>query len=181
VPVTRLIRLDDAEALATLQRDHRAFFAPYEPLRDESYFSVEGQAEVIATLLQRHDLDQMEPRVILATDGTVAGRITLDAITQGAFQSCGMGYWVAPPFGGRGLATAAVAAMVDVAFGEWGLHRVEAGAMPHNLRSRRVLEANQFREYGLAPRLVHIAGQWRDHVMYQRLNDEWVPRGRPDG
>jgi [ribosomal protein S5]-alanine N-acetyltransferase len=175
VPVTRLIRLEDADPLAALQREHRAFFAPYEPLRDESYFTAAGQAEVIATLLERHRLGQMEPRVILAANGSVAGRITLDAITKGAFQSCGMGYWVAPPFGGQGLATTAVAAMADVAFRDWGLHRIEAGAMPHNMRSRRVLAANQFQEYGLAPRLVHIAGQWRDHVMYQRLNDDWGP------
>jgi ribosomal-protein-alanine N-acetyltransferase len=173
--VTRLITFEDAEPLATLLRDHRAFFAPYEPVRDESYFTTDGQTEIIATFLARHRAEQMEPHVILAADGSVAGRITLDAVTKGAFQSCGMGYWVAPPFGGQGLATAAVAAMVRVAFHDLGLHRVEAGAMPHNVRSRRVLETNQFEEFGFAPRLVHIAGQWRDHVMYQRLNDDWTP------
>jgi ribosomal-protein-alanine N-acetyltransferase len=175
VPVTRLITVEDAEPLARLQHEHRAFFAPYEPVRDESYFTTAGQAEIIVTFLARHRAGQMEPHVILSGDGSVAGRITLDAITKGAFQSCGMGYWVAPPFSGRGLAKSAVAAMVHVAFSQLGLHRVEAGAMPHNLRSRRVLEANQFQEFGMAPRLVHIGGQWRDHVMYQRLNDSWTP------
>ena len=73
-------------------------------------------------------------------------------------------------YNGRGLATAALGHLKDLAFGELGLHRVEAGALPHNVRSQRVLERNGFVRFGVAPRYLSIAGQWQDHVMYQVLS-----------
>ncbi|MGO9080067.1 MAG: GNAT family N-acetyltransferase [Streptosporangiaceae bacterium] len=71
---------------------------------------------------------------------------------------------------GEGLATAAVRQVITIAFGELGLHRIEAGTLPHNLRSRRVLERSGFTRFGLAPQYLSIAGRWQDHILYQRLS-----------
>ena len=76
------------------------------------------------------------------------------------------------PANGRGLATRAVAAIVAEAFGPIGLHRVEAGTQPENLASQRVLEKNGFVRIGLAPSYLRIAGEWRDHILYQRVADD---------
>jgi limonene-1,2-epoxide hydrolase len=59
--------------------------------------------------------------------------------------------------------------MIDVAFAELGLHRIEAGTLPHNARSQAVLERNGFVRFGLAPAYLKIAGRWQDHVLYQAL------------
>jgi ribosomal-protein-alanine N-acetyltransferase len=99
----------------------------------------------------------------------MGGRLALTNIARGPFQSCQLGYWVAAEVNGRGVATAAVARIVRVAFGELGLHRIEAGTLVHNAASQRVLERNGFRRYGLAPRYLKIAGDWQDHVLYQLL------------
>ncbi|NLE17967.1 MAG: GNAT family N-acetyltransferase, partial [Propioniciclava sp.] len=72
--------------------------------------------------------------------------------------------------------TRAVAEAVAIGFGALNLHRLEAGALVHNIGSQRVLERNGFTRYGLAPELVHIAGRWQDHVLFQRLNPDWAPR-----
>jgi ribosomal-protein-alanine N-acetyltransferase len=173
---TRLIAVDDAPALAELVNESRGFLAPWEPIRPESFFTVAGQREVIEGLLDRRFLGLTSPHVVLTPTGEVAGRITLDGITRGAFQSCGMGYWVAERHNGQGLATLAVAEMVRRAFDDLGLHRVEAGTLVHNARSQRVLEKNGFERYGLAPQLVHIDGRWQDHVMFQRVNAAWTER-----
>ena len=58
-----------------------------------------------------------------------------------------------------------------IAFGELGLHRIEAGTVPHNVRSRAVLERNGFVRFGYAPAYLKIAGEWRDHVLYQALSE----------
>jgi ribosomal-protein-alanine N-acetyltransferase len=174
--VTRALVLDDAAALAVLVRENRQFLAPWDPERPEGFFTVEGQFEVIEGLLARQELGLTVAHVILDQDGAVAGRIALDRITHGAFESCGMGYWVSEHANGRGLATAAVAAMVSLAFDELGLHRVEAGTLLHNVRSQRVLERNGFVRFGVAPSYLRIAGQWRDHALFQRLNDGWQPK-----
>lgn len=73
---------------------------------------------------------------------------------------------------GRGLATRAVATIVEITFGELGLHRLEAGTLVDNIASQRVLERNRFTRIGVAPRYLCIAGAWRDHVLYQRTTED---------
>ena len=72
---------------------------------------------------------------------------------------------------GRGLASAALAEIVDFGFGELELHRLEAGTLVDNVASQRVLEKNGFERFGLAKRLLLIAGEWRDHVLFERIAD----------
>jgi ribosomal-protein-alanine N-acetyltransferase len=105
--------------------------------------------------------------VILNESGEVAGRINLNDIVRGAFHSANLGYWVSEKDNGRGLATAAVRETVAVAFGELGLHRVQAGTLLHNVASQRVLERNGFTRIGVAPTYLNIAGRWQDHVLFQ--------------
>ena len=107
---------------------------------------------------------------MIVSDGAVVGRVTLSDITRGTFSSCHLGYWLSQDHNGRGLATTAVGEIVRIAFDELGLHRVEAGTMPHNARSRAVLERNGFARFGYAPAYLKIAGEWQDHVLYQALN-----------
>lgn len=60
-----------------------------------------------------------------------------------------IGYWVARPFWGRGIATAAVHAACEYAFAEWKLVRIHAYVFDFNLGSARVLEKNGFQCEGL--------------------------------
>lgn len=175
---TRLVALDDAPDLAALLRADRAFLAPFEPARDDAYFTEAGQRRVIANALEQHAAGTAHPRVILDDDGRVVGRITLSGIERGPFQSCRLGYLVSQHANGRGLATSAVGEVVGVAFGELGLHRVEAGTLLDNVRSQRVLERNGFVRFGIAPAYLRIAGEWRDHVLFQRVSGEAAPRVR---
>lgn len=168
---TRLISPADAPALAGLLVSSRDFLAPWEPVRDERYFTEDGQRDSVGAALQAHSQGMVMPHVIVDGSGRVAGRITLNNIVRGAFLSGQLGYWVAAAYGGRGLATAAVGDIIGVAFGQLGLHRVEAATLLHNVRSQRVLERNGFVRFGLAPRYIRIAGQWQDHAVYQLVND----------
>jgi ribosomal-protein-alanine N-acetyltransferase len=100
--VTRPLSVDDAGTLTRLVSDNRVNHAPWEPVRDPEFFTVDGQRDVITSLLDRQEYGLTIPHVILNEDGEVAGRITLDGITRGAFQSCTIGYWVALDSNGRG-------------------------------------------------------------------------------
>ena len=167
---TRLVTPDDAPAIASLLSDNRAFLAPFEPVRDTVYYTVGGQREVIRAALHEHAAGRCLPHVVLDDSDGVVGRITLNGVVRGPFQSCSVGYWLAERATGRGLATAAVREMKRVAFEELGLHRVEAATLVHNTASQRVLGRNGFVRFGLAPKYLHIAGAWRDHLMFQALN-----------
>ena len=171
MPRIRLVRPSDSAALAELQIRNRSYLAPWEPVRPEAHFSVAGQSADVEAALARHERQEAVPFVILDDDGTVVGRLTLSGIVRGALQSCAVGYWVAEPRTGKGIATEAVSAALDHAFRDLGLHRVQAETLVSNAASQRVLERNGFTRYGLAPRYLRIAGKWQDHVMFQRLAD----------
>ncbi|MFI7430390.1 GNAT family N-acetyltransferase [Micromonospora sp. NPDC049836] len=172
--ITRLITAEDAPALAELLRVNREFLAPWEPSRSADYFTASGQHAVIEADLRQHEQGSKLPHVILDDSGRVIGRITLNGIVRGPFQSCAMGYWVGATHNGRGFATKAVREIVRVAFEELGLHRVQAETLLHNVRSQRVLERNGFVRFGMAPAYLNIAGRWQDHAMFQVLNPSWT-------
>ncbi len=166
----RLVQPSDAPALARLVIDNRDFLAPWEPVRGEEYFTEAGQSAGIEESLVRHAAGLVVPYVIL-DDEAVVGRINLNNIVRGAFQSASVGYWLSEHVGGRGYVTQAVAEVVDRAFSDLGLHRLEAGTIPDNVRSQAVLTRNGFEQFGYAPRYLSIAGRWQDHLLFQRLAD----------
>jgi [ribosomal protein S5]-alanine N-acetyltransferase len=168
--LTRLVRPTDAAELAELYSANSEHLAPWDPARPDWFFTPEGQADVLATQLANHALGMAEPRVIVS-DGRIVGRVNLSNIAYGPFRSAILGYWVDRFCAGRGVASRAVAEMVGVAFGGLGLHRLEAGTLPHNFASQAVLTRNGFERFGYAPRYLEIAGRFQDHILFQRLNE----------
>ncbi len=177
VRATRLITLDDVPALAELYRVNRDFLAPFEPVRDEDYFTVDGQLAVVRAAMDRAEQGTTLPHVILDDAGRLVGRITLNGIVRGAFQSCSIGYWLAADATGRGLATAAVRDIIRVAFDDLGLHRIQGETLLENVASQRVLERTGFVRFGVAPTYLSLAGRWQDCAIYQLINDEYAPTG----
>lgn len=118
----------------------------------------------------------------VAPDGRIAAWVNLSQVIRGPTQGAIAGWSVNAEFAGGGYATEAVTALLDLAFlpepGGLGLHRVAAGIMPENVRSLRVAEKCGFRREGFAPKLVKIAGKWRDHVLVAKLEEEHVLANR---
>ena len=167
----RVVSEDDADPLADVLVRNRDFLAPWDPVREDAYFTAEGQRVLLAEALRRYQQGIDWPGVITVGDEPV-GRVNLNNVVLGAFCSADLGYWVDQARNGRGVATAAVGAVVQVAFTELGLHRVQAGTLLHNRGSQRVLERNGFTPIGVAPRYIDIAGRWQDHLLFQRLADD---------
>jgi [ribosomal protein S5]-alanine N-acetyltransferase len=99
-------------------------------------------------------------------DGGFAGQLTVNNIVRGSAQFCAMGYWLDQQYAGRGVMPLAVALAIDHCFRTAGLHRVEICIRPENTNSLRVVEKLGMREVGLAPRFLHIDGDWRDHRIF---------------
>jgi ribosomal-protein-alanine N-acetyltransferase len=171
--ILRPIRHDDAPAVAAAYVANRAHLAPWEPVRTEAFFTVPWWRAEIDRVLEATAAGTMAA-FILERDGAghtseVIGRFTLTGIEHGVFQNSRLGYWVAADAEGRGLASAAVGALVATARDDLGLHRMEASTLTHNLGSQRVLERNGFERIGTAPEYLRIAGWWQDHHLYQRI------------
>jgi ribosomal-protein-alanine N-acetyltransferase len=163
--VIRLLTPDDAEELAALYAANREFLTPFEPERTDEFFTAAFQRRRIEAAGEDHW------RWAIVDDGRIAGTIVLADVLRGALQLGNVGYWVDRGHNGHGLATAAVADVVEFAFGGAGLHRLEAGTLVDNHASQRVLVKNGFERYGLARKLLQVNGAWRDHVLFELVSD----------
>jgi ribosomal-protein-alanine N-acetyltransferase len=166
----RVLTEDDVPALTRLLVANREFLAPWDPERPDEYFTEGVQRAEARRTLERHGQGGVLPGVVLV-DGEPVGRVNVNNVVRGPLLSGDLGYWVSEHVTGRGVATAAVAAMVRLAFGEAGLHRLQAGTLVHNSASQRVLRRNRFERIGFAPRYLRIAGRWQDHLLFQLLNE----------
>ena len=166
--VLRLVAREDGPALSAAYRRNRRHLAPWEPLRSTRFFEAGGQTDAIADSLFAHRSGSVLPLVLVQGE-EIVGRITLSNILRGAFESAEMGYWLDADLEGRGLMTRAVGEAVRLARDELSLHRVQAGTLLHNVGSQTVLERNGFERIGVARRYLRIAGEWQDHILFQRL------------
>jgi ribosomal-protein-alanine N-acetyltransferase len=112
----------------------------------------------------------------IRVEGRLAGQVTVDNIVRGALRSGYLGYWIDRSVAGKGMASLAVALVCDHAFGQVGLHRLQADIRPENLPSQKLVERLGFRQEGLLRRYLDIDGDWRDHLSYALLAED-VPGG----
>jgi ribosomal-protein-alanine N-acetyltransferase len=159
----RPLTVADAQALAELYSRNRAFLAPFEPERGAAFFTAAEQRA-------RLSRDAGHRYAILDGDA-IAGVIAIQNVVRAAAQAATVGYWVDRERNGRGLASRALAAVCEEAFGPLALHRLQAPVLVDNRVSQRVLERNAFERIGLAREYLHVGGAWRDHLLYQRLRD----------
>lgn len=87
-----------------------------------------------------------------------------------------IGYWISAACEGRGLVTSAVRALMDVAFSEIGLHRVEIRAGVENSKSRAIPERLGFTREGIQRGGERGSSGYYDLVVYSMLEDEWRAR-----
>jgi ribosomal-protein-alanine N-acetyltransferase len=106
-------------------------------------------------------------------DDAPVGVLNLSEIVRGGFQSAYLGYYALAPHAGKGYMTEALALLLDAAFRELGLHRVEANVQPGNRTSIRLVQRAGFAREGYSRRYVKIGGRWRDHVRFAMLAEDW--------
>jgi len=89
-----------------------------------------------------------------------------------------LGYWLAASHEGRGIMTKACRAVIDHAFAELGMHRVEICAAVDNVRSRAVAERLGLVQEGVRRQAEKIGERFVDLVVYGVLAQEWTARRR---
>lgn len=124
----------------------------------------------------RPDVEQF--LVCRREDDAIVGFVNLNGISGGALRSASLGWASFTPEHRRGHLTEGVAMILEVAFTQLRLHRLEANIQPANERSRRLAIRCGFRLEGFSPRFLQIDGRWQDHERWAILEDEWRTRRR---
>lgn len=87
-----------------------------------------------------------------------------------------IGWVFHPAIHGRGLATEATKAVMDLAFGELGAHRVYAELDARNEASARLCEIHGMRQEALLKEREIVDDEWHDVAIYAITADEWKAR-----
>ena len=84
----------------------------------------------------------------------LCGIITLNLQDDIYSLSAELGYWVGEEYWGKGLATKAIAQVVQYGFSELTINRIYAGVFEHNKASMKILEKNGFSKDCVAKKAV---------------------------
>ena len=115
------------------------------------------------------DIPANELRLTIEFEGAAVGGIGLRPVELWSPYTFEMGYWLAEPHWGRGIATRAAGLVTAYAFEQGGAERMQALVFDWNPGSRRVLEKNGYTLEGRLRRAVRKDGRWGDLLVYGRL------------
>ena len=153
--------------------ENRKFLEEFEPVRDEVFYTEESQRKLLET--QAKDFEEKRScRFYISESNSpecVIGFIALSNIVMGAFCSCFLGYGLDLGHRNNGYMTEATNRIVDYAFNDLGLHRIEGNVMPRNKASIAVALKCGFEYEGISKKYLKIHGVWEDHAHYVKLNE----------
>ncbi len=90
--------------------------------------------------------------------------------------SADVGYWVDGDYEGQGIVRRATEALIETAFRELGLNRVELRTSVGNQRSRRLAERLGFKYQGVLPAALRFAQRNDDVALYGIDAGDWRRR-----
>jgi ribosomal-protein-alanine N-acetyltransferase len=168
--------LDDVEEQLDVRRVNRDHTGPWDPLRDQSFYTAAGQRLELELDQRAWAAGTAFAFAVLDMDDRdrIIGRVALANVVRGPWQNATLGYWIDNRVGGRGHASRAVRLVLGYAFDHIGLHRVQPAIIPRNRASQRVAEHVGFRHEGRALRYLKINGVWEDHDIYALTAEDWA-------
>ncbi|QQG37339.1 MAG: GNAT family N-acetyltransferase [Micavibrio aeruginosavorus] len=170
-------QLSDWHEWAMLRSQNRAFLQPWEPTWDDDCLT----EEYFQRRTRRQACEWKDDRayaflIIRNEPEKIIGGFNINNVCRGAAQYASLGYWLAESEQGHGYMTESGRLILSHAFWFLKLHRLNAGCLPENVRSRALLTRLGFKEEGFAARYIAIDGLWRDHVLYGLPYEDWERR-----
>jgi ribosomal-protein-alanine N-acetyltransferase len=127
------------------------------------WISAPDTEERFLAMLERASATYVPSVLVLEQNGAIVGAMNLSEVSRGNFLNAHLGYYAFQPHAGRGYMARGMRLVLDFAFGDLALHRVEANVQPGNGRSSKLLRAAGFEHEGFSKGFLYIDGAWRDH------------------
>ena len=163
----------DYEEWSALRSRSRAFLKPWEPTWPADDLSRPSFRRRLRRYDEEKRLDHAHCFFLFRNESReLLGGLTVSNIRRSVAQTGTLGYWIGEPHAGKGYMTAAVRALIPHVFGPLRLRRLEAGCLPTNTPSIRLLEKVGFSREGYAREYLCIDGVWQDHLLFALLRGD---------
>jgi len=172
------VEAERSDGIVRLRRPRESDAAPFADAvvrsRDllHPWISAPDTADRFRAMLERVGPAYVPSVLALEESGELVGAFNLSELVRGNFLSAYLGYYAFKPHAGRGLMARGLALLLDFAFEDLSLHRVEANVQPTNARSIALVRAAGFECEGFSKGYLYIDGDWRDH-------ERWAMRREP--
>jgi len=164
----------DLEQWLKIRSASQAFLKPWEPRWPDDDLSHIGFRRRLKSYSQQKQNGTSRTYFLFTrTDNKLIGGISLTRITYGITRSGTLGYWMGVQHAGQGHMRKAVTALLDFAFTNLRLNRVEAACLPKNMTSINLLKKSGFREEGYAREYLEIDGKREDHILFAILSSDF--------
>jgi ribosomal-protein-serine acetyltransferase len=165
------LELREAEPLLLLVDANRPYLRRWLPWLDMTKNIDEMIAFVESALRQHTSGLGFQTGVWYA--GELAGIIGYHHLEWANRSTC-VGYWLAERYQGHGIMTKACNSIVEYAFDDWRLNRVEIRCAMENVRSRAIPERLGFKTEGVLREAEWLYDHYVDHVVYGMLAKQWL-------
>jgi ribosomal-protein-serine acetyltransferase len=159
-----------AESLLNLVNANRHYLRAWLPWVDQMQ-TVANFAYYISDTKKRA-AEKTDFGYAIIIEKNIVGRIGLHHINQ-QHRIAEIGYWLADGLQGRGIISKSCKAIINHAFKELGLNRIEIKCGAGNDKSRAVAEKLQFKQEGILRQAELLNGKFIDLYLYAMLKDEW--------
>ncbi|MFQ1966091.1 ribosomal protein S5-alanine N-acetyltransferase [Aeromonas veronii] len=162
---------DQAPMMLDFYQRNRAHLAPWEPLRDEQFYTLSyWHARLQDSYSQFFNGTGVNLVALDPAGERVIATCNFSNILMGVFKACHLGYAIDQQHQGQGVMGEVLLAAIDYLFREHDLHRIMACYMPANQRSGALLERLGFEREGFAREYLMINGRWEDHILTSLIN-----------
>ncbi len=171
----KLLEERHTEALFALLKNDWDYFREWMPNLHDNY-SLEDAGSFIRNCLDRfaHGKDFSFG---IWCENILAGVVSLKSVDS-VNRVASLAYFLGASSQGKGLVTTSCRVLLDYAFDELGLHRVDILCAPENAKSRAVPERLGFKEEGIFREVQWLHTRFVDLVLYGMLESEWRAKNK---
>lgn len=166
----KVLTPEDSEDMLQYYIRNKEYLQPFEPAREDNFYTLEVQRRILIENYKQY-LNGTTISFGIYLKDKLIGKVQLSNIVMGIFRSAFVGYSVDKDYQGRGYMKEALRLILEYAFGEMELHRIEASTLVDNIKSQRVLLGCEFKELGMNKGYLFINGAWRDHKTFYIINN----------
>jgi ribosomal-protein-serine acetyltransferase len=165
----RAWREDDIDAALDVVLRNREHLQTYMQWMTDDYSLEHARKFLVAGIKDR--LDRKTLGLALLREGNLIGSTGFNRLDWSA-KVCEIGYWIDSKAEGKGLITKACQAMIEYAFDELEMNRIEIRCSAENLRSAAVPERLGFKLEGTLRKAEMLNGRPHDFLVFGLLADD---------